>query len=51
MKKAGIPSNYMKKAECTGFISKVPGTWDQTIVLNGEIGKYVSIARKKGNSM
>jgi alpha-glucosidase len=43
------PSNYMKEPECTGFISKVPGTWDQTIALNGEIGKYVSMARKKGN--
>ncbi|SBW07016.1 Retaining alpha-galactosidase [uncultured Dysgonomonas sp.] len=43
------PSNYMKEAECTAFISEIPTVWDQTIALDGEIGKYISIARKKND--
>jgi len=41
------PSNYMKEAECISFISKIPTIWDNTIALNGKIGEYVTIARKK----
>jgi alpha-glucosidase len=43
------PSNYIAEPECTKFISSVPKVWDETIALNGELGKYVSIARKKGS--
>lgn len=43
------PSSYMKEAECTEFIASVPTVWDKTIALNGEIGKYVTIARQKDN--
>jgi len=43
------PSNYKKEPECTKYIASVPETWDETIALNGKIGDYVSIARKKGN--
>lgn len=42
------PSNYLQETECTQFIASVPTTWDETRALNGEIGKYVTIARKKG---
>jgi alpha-glucosidase len=28
---------------------KVPTTWDDTKVLNGEIGKYITVARRSGN--
>jgi len=31
------------------FIRQVPATWDQTIVLGGEIGEYIVITRKKNN--
>lgn len=41
------PSNYMKEAECTKFIATVPTVWDNTIAMNGEIGKYITIARQK----
>lgn len=41
------PSNYMNEKECTEFIASVPTTWDNTISLNGEIGKYITIARQK----
>jgi alpha-glucosidase len=43
------PSNYMNENECTEFIAQVPTVWDETVALNGEIAKYVSIARRKGN--
>jgi alpha-glucosidase len=31
------------------FIKQVPAIWDSTIVLEGKIGEYIVIARKKGN--
>jgi len=31
------------------FIQRVPATWDETRVLNGEPGEYVTIARRRGN--
>lgn len=31
------------------FICKVPTTWDETRVLDGEVGKRITIARRKGN--
>ncbi len=40
------PSNYMNEPECTKFIADIPTVWDETVVLNGEIAKYVSIARR-----
>ena len=43
------PSNYMQEEECPQFIATVPTVWDNTISLNGEIGKYLSIARQKGD--
>lgn len=43
------PSNYMNEKECTEFIASVPTIWDNTISLNGEIGKYITIARQKGD--
>ena len=44
------PSNYEKEQECTDFISAVPTVWDNTVSLNGEIGKYITIARQKNDS-
>lgn len=44
------PDNYEKEQECTDFISAIPTVWDNTIVLNGEIGKYITTARKKGDT-
>jgi alpha-glucosidase len=44
------PTAYMKEQESTDFISKMPVTFDETIALDGKIGEYVAIARKKGNT-
>jgi len=46
---ADNPTAYMKEQESTDFISKIPTTFDETVALDGKVGEYVSIARKKGN--
>jgi alpha-glucosidase len=44
------PTNYRTLGgECTDFIAEVPTVWDETIVLEGEMSKYVITARRKGN--
>ncbi|MBK5719997.1 glycoside hydrolase family 97 protein [Dysgonomonas sp. Marseille-P4677] len=43
------PSNYMEEKECTEYIASVPTVWDNTVSINGEIGKYITIARQKGD--
>ncbi len=45
---ADNPTNYYKNRECTEFITSVPTTWDETVVLNAEIGKNVIVAKRKG---
>ncbi len=43
------PSNYMNEKECTAFIAAVPTVWDETRGLDGKVGEYVAMARRKGN--
>ena len=42
--------NYEKHPEAFKFIKNVPVNWDTTIVLNGEIEQFLTIARKDKNS-
>ena len=42
------PENYRRKKDGPDFIRNVPVVWDETRVLNGEVGEYVTIARKNG---
>ncbi len=44
------PTVYMKEQECTDFIKNVPTTWDETIPLDGKVGEYVAIARRKADT-
>jgi len=44
-----LPENYVDNPAFK-FIKEVPCTWSDTRVLNAEIGKYVTIARKDRNS-
>ena len=37
----------MAEDECTQFIANVPTTWDETVVLDGKVGEYLVIARRK----
>lgn len=47
---ADCPTHYMENQECTDFISLIPTTFDETVPLAGEMGEYVAIARRKGNT-
>jgi len=45
------PTNYINLGgPCTDFIAQVPTVWDETIVLEGEIGKYIVTARRSGTT-
>ncbi|YCM42490.1 glycoside hydrolase family 97 catalytic domain-containing protein [Verrucomicrobiaceae bacterium 227] len=44
-----IPEAYEAKADLFKFIETMPMTWDDTKVLNAEIGKCVTIARCSGD--
>ena len=44
------PTTYMREQECTDFITKVPTTFDETVALDGKVGEYVAIARRKGDT-
>lgn len=41
------PSNYYKERESTEFISKIPVTWDETVLLEADISEYIVVARRK----
>ena len=47
---ADSPTAYMKEQESTDFITKIPTTFDETVALDGNVGNYVVMARKKGNN-
>ena len=44
---ADLPENYEKHLDLFQFILDVPVDWEETHMLNGEIGEYVTIARKQ----
>ena len=44
------PSNYMREPECTEFIAAVPTVWDETRGLEGKVGEYIAMARRKGDT-
>ncbi|HEX8426828.1 glycoside hydrolase family 97 protein [Hymenobacter sp.] len=44
------PTAYMKEKECTDFIVKVPVTFDETVPLDGKVGEYVALARRKADT-
>lgn len=47
---ADSPSKYIKEQETTNFISKIPTTWDEVVPLDGRLGQYVAVAKRKGNT-
>jgi alpha-glucosidase len=46
---ADNPTAYMKEPESTAFIAKVPTVFDETVALDGQVGEYAAIARRKGD--
>ncbi|MEP7095418.1 MAG: glycoside hydrolase family 97 protein, partial [Flavobacterium sp.] len=47
---ADSPTAYMKEQESTDFISKTPTTFDETVAIDGEVGKFVALARRKAST-
>lgn len=47
---ADLPQNYEQNMKAFQFVKDVPVDWYETLVLNGDIGNYVTIARKDINS-
>lgn len=47
---ADLPENYEEKLDLFQFIKDVPTDWNDSLVLNGRIGDYVTIARQDRNS-
>jgi alpha-glucosidase len=45
---ADSPTNYYKEKESTEFITAVPTTWDETVVLEANVGEYAIVAKRKG---
>ncbi len=46
--KAADMENYLRELECLSYISDVPTVWDETMVLEGVVSEYITIARRKG---
>ena len=47
---ADSPTKYMQNQECTDFIAQIPTTFEETIALDGQLGEYTVIARRKGTT-
>ena len=47
---ADNPTIYMREQECTDFITKVPTTFDETVPIDGIVGEYAALARRKGDT-
>ncbi len=45
---ADSPSNYAGEPETMEFLGPVPTVWDETRALDGRIGDYVVVARRRG---
>ena len=46
---ADSPSKYRKEQECTDFIAQVPTVFDETVAIDGAVGEYITLARRKGD--
>ena len=44
------PTAYMNEKESTDFIAAIPTIFDETVALDGKVGEFVSIARRKGTT-
>lgn len=43
------PPAYLSERECSDFIAAVPTVWDETKVIDGAVGEYIAIARRKAD--
>lgn len=45
---ADSPTAYKRNQDCTDMIAQVPTTFDETRILDAEVGEYIVTARRKG---
>ena len=43
------PYNYHSSPAGTDFLKVVPTTWDDTRVIHGQVGDFITVARRAGN--
>ena len=43
------PEAYAEKADLFDFLRRLPMTWDETRILHGSIGEYITTARRSGD--
>ena len=46
---ADSPTKYEREQECTDFISCIPTMYDETVAIDGRMGEYTVVARRKGD--
>ncbi len=46
---ADSPSKYMKEQETINFLSQIPTVYDEVIALDGKLGEYTVLAKRKGS--
>lgn len=44
------PEEYLKKRDLFEFLKAMPATWDDTRVLNAKIGRFITVARRSGDT-
>lgn len=44
------PTAYMAEPVCTEFIAGIPTVWDETVAIDGKVGEFAAIARRKGDT-
>lgn len=44
------PTTYQKEPEILHYLASMPTVWDETIPLDGKVGDYAVIARRKGEN-
>lgn len=44
------PTTYMRERECLDFITSVPTIFDETVPLDGKVGEWLAMARRKGDT-
>jgi alpha-glucosidase len=43
------PSLYLADFNTANFIAKIPTVWDETKFLEGKVGEYIAVVRRRGN--
>lgn len=47
---ADSPDFYLQDSTALDFLAQVPVSWDESITLDGAIGEYIVVARRKGDT-